>query len=95
MEISSYRGWSNGAQLKEIIRNLSDADKAQACLEVVQSAQLGNQFYLEAIREWLIHNYIKPIGEYMDAVGIPNKDGIVDEVKMPLESFCCSIAISL
>lgn len=85
MEISSYRGWSNGAQLKEIIRNLSDADKAQACLEVVQSAQLGNQFYLEAIREWLIHNYIKPIGEYMDAVGIPNKDGIVDEVKMPLE----------
>jgi hypothetical protein len=84
-EISSYRGWSTGAQLKEVIRNLSDADKAQACLEVAQTAQLSNFFYIEAIREWVIHHHITAIGEYLDAVGIPNEKGIVDEIKVPIE----------
>ncbi len=33
-EISKHRGWSNGMQFKEIARNLSPADKGQACFEV-------------------------------------------------------------
>lgn len=84
-EISSHRGWGNGAQFKEVVRNLSDADKAQACFEVVQASQLSSTFYLEAIRELLIHHHIAKIGEYLDEVGIPNKDGILDEIKIPID----------
>jgi hypothetical protein len=83
-EISKHRGWSNGMQFKEIARNLSPADKGQACFEVAATRPLGDNFYATAVCEWLLVRHLPAIGKYLDKAGIPNQEGSMDGIAGPL-----------
>jgi hypothetical protein len=83
-EISKHRGWSNGMQFKEIARNLSPADKGQACLEVASARPLNDNFYATAVCEWLLVRHLPAIGKYLDKAGITNQEGSMDGITGPL-----------
>jgi hypothetical protein len=85
VEVSKYRGWSNGMQFKEIARNLSVADKGQACFEVASSRQMSDRFYSAAICEWMLVRHLSAIGKYLDKAGIPNEEGGLNEFKATLD----------
>lgn len=84
-EVSKHRGWSNGIQFKQIARNLSPADKGQACFEVSSTRQMSDKFYASAICEWMLVRHLPSIGGYLDKAGIENQQGSLNDTKESID----------